>query len=132
MFQLLKSDKCDIWQSYAVEVSGETIFLWYACQNALSFLFSEQCSFFYAQYNYLSDKCYQQWYLCGRCTWTILYLCFYAFMYLSQVTKLVVGVPWQVVTMGTEGLAWSYRTVFGNYKKKLKEKKHEEINWRLT
>jgi len=35
-----------------------------------------------------------------------------------------------VVTTGTEGLAWSYRIAFGNYRKKLKEKKHKEINLR--
>jgi len=32
--------------------------------------------------------------------------------------------------METEGLAWSYRIAFGNYRKKWKEKKQREINLR--
>ena len=49
---------------------------------------------------------------------------------LLQGTKLVGEVRSPVVTMETEGLAWSYRIAFGNYRKKWKEKKQREINLR--
>ena len=49
---------------------------------------------------------------------------------LLQGTKLVAEVHLLVVTMETEGLAWSYRIAFGNYRKNWKEKKQREINLR--